>query len=34
MSSDITIALESPRQEDVAGLIQELDAYQVSLYPP
>lgn len=31
--TDITIALESPRQDDVARLIQELDAYQSSLYP-
>lgn len=29
----LTVALESPRQDDVAGLIQELDAYQASLYP-
>ena len=31
--TDITVALESPRQDDVARLIQELDAYQGSLYP-
>ena len=30
----IAIALESPRQPEVAQLIQELDAYQESLYPP
>ena len=29
----ITIALESPRQDDVARLIQALDAYQGALYP-
>ena len=31
--TDVTIALESPRQDDVARLIQELDAYQSALYP-
>ena len=30
---DIAVALESPRQEDVARLIGELDAYQAALYP-
>jgi putative acetyltransferase len=29
----VTIGLESPRQEDVARLIHELDAYQAALYP-
>ncbi len=28
------IALESPRQAEVIGLIDELDAYQKPLYPP
>lgn len=28
------IAIESPRQPDVARLIEQLDAYQASLYPP
>ena len=32
--SDIVIASESPRQDDVARLIHELDRYQESLYPP
>ncbi len=31
---DIIIAPESPRQDDVARLIRELDRYQESLYPP
>jgi putative acetyltransferase len=31
--SDVTIAPESPRQADVARLIEELDAYQTALYP-
>ncbi len=31
--TDITIGEESPRQEDVARLIHQLDAYQESLYP-
>ena len=30
---DIAVTLESPRQEDVARLIAELDAYQAALYP-
>jgi putative acetyltransferase len=30
---DIAIEPESPRQDDVARLIRELDAYQESLYP-
>jgi putative acetyltransferase len=32
--ADIIIAPESPRQDDVARLIHELDRYQESLYPP
>ena len=32
--TDIVIALESPRQDDVICLIHELDRYQESLYPP
>ena len=31
--ADITITVESPRQDDVARLIQALDAYQSALYP-
>ena len=31
--TDITIAVESPCQTDVARLIQALDAYQTALYP-
>ncbi|WP_175775044.1 GNAT family N-acetyltransferase [Burkholderia anthina] len=30
----MTIAIESPDQQDVIALIAELDAYQDSLYPP
>jgi putative acetyltransferase len=30
----ISIAFESPDQEDVIGLIAELDVYQSGLYPP
>lgn len=30
----MSIAIEKPNQEDVLALIQELDAYQDSLYPP
>lgn len=33
-SSDIVIALESPRSPDVVALIRDLDAYQSALYPP
>lgn len=33
MSSGIKIAQESPRQRDVAGLIEQLDAYVGRLYP-
>ena len=32
--TSIVIALESPRQDDVIRLIDELDRYQESLYPP
>ncbi len=32
--SEITLGLESPRQPDVARLLEALDAYQSSLYPP
>ena len=32
--NDVIIAPESPRQDDVARLIRELDSYQESLYPP
>ena len=31
--ADVTIALESPRQDDVARLIEALDAYHSALYP-
>jgi putative acetyltransferase len=32
--SEITLGIESPRQADVARLLEALDAYQSSLYPP
>ncbi len=32
--ADVTIALESPRQDDVARLIEALDAYHRALYRP
>lgn len=32
--TDITVQLESPRQLDVARLLEALDAYQSALYPP
>jgi len=32
--SDITLARESPRQPEVARLLDALDAYQSTLYPP
>jgi putative acetyltransferase len=32
--SEITLGLESPRQPDVARLLEALDAYQRRLYPP
>jgi putative acetyltransferase len=32
--SEITLGLESPRQPDVARLLEALDAYQSALYPP
>jgi putative acetyltransferase len=31
--SDVTLALESPRQADVGRLLEALDAYQSALYP-
>jgi putative acetyltransferase len=31
---EITLAIESPRQADVARLLEALDAYQSALYPP
>jgi putative acetyltransferase len=31
---DVTLAVESPRQADVARLLAALDAYQTALYPP
>src|SRR4029453_13475213 len=31
--SDVTLALESPRQADVGRLLGALDAYQSALYP-
>ncbi|HYB69305.1 MAG TPA: GNAT family N-acetyltransferase [Candidatus Bathyarchaeia archaeon] len=34
MSGAITLAIESPRQAEVARLLEALDAYQSSLYPP
>jgi putative acetyltransferase len=33
VGGDVAIALESPRRTDVMRLIEELDAYQTSLYP-
>jgi putative acetyltransferase len=33
-SSDVVIAIESPRAPDVVALIRDLDAYQSVLYPP
>jgi putative acetyltransferase len=32
--SEITVRIESPRQTDVARLIEALDIYQAGLYPP
>jgi putative acetyltransferase len=32
--TEITIALESPRQAEVGRLLEALDAYQSALYPP
>jgi putative acetyltransferase len=32
--SEVTLGLESPGQPDVARLLEALDAYQGSLYPP
>ncbi len=32
--SEVTLGLESPRQPDVARLLEALDAYQSRLYPP
>jgi putative acetyltransferase len=32
--SEIRLAMESPRQADVARLLEALDAYQSALYPP
>ena len=34
MSVAITLAMESPRQLEVARLLEALDAYQSALYPP
>ena len=34
MSVVITLAMESPRQAEVARLLEALDAYQSALYPP
>ena len=34
MSLAITLALESPRQAEIARLLEALDAYQSALYPP
>jgi putative acetyltransferase len=31
--SEVTLARESPRQADVAGLLEALDVYQSALYP-
>ncbi len=33
-SSDVVIAPESPRADDVVALVRDLDAYQGALYPP
>jgi putative acetyltransferase len=32
--TEITLGIESPRQADVARLLEALDAYQGALYPP
>ena len=34
MSDEIGTAIESPSQDEALALVRELDAYQVSLYPP
>jgi putative acetyltransferase len=32
--TDVTLAIESPRQADVERMLEALDAYQSGLYPP